>query len=187
MKRTAFDIDGTVINLQDSLTHYFKKMYNIELPDAAFSKWSIEETTKLPYEQVLGCVNACIADIYSQDIYPGAKEFIKDYANKNNIEVLFVTNRWDKVNTFKLLDRFFYDVYYDVIFVDGSKIDELKRINTEIYIEDRFENAVEISDAGIFTYLIERPWNLWGNKSSNKLVRVKDWFELEEVYKRVVK
>jgi len=185
MKRIAFDIDGTIINLQDSLTHYFKKMYDITLPAEAFSRWSIEEATNIPYEQVLACVNVCIADIYRQTIYPGARGFIVDCFKSTGKEVLFITNRWDKLNTYKLLDRLFYDVNYGVIFVEGSKIDVLKKKKVDIYIEDRIENAEEISNAGIFTILLERSWNQFGSKGSDKLVRVKDWFKLGEIYKEM--
>ena len=184
MKKTAFDIDGTIINLQDSLSHYFKKMYDVDLLEKSFSKWSIEETTGLPYEQVLACVNACIEDVDGQEIYPGAKEFIDDYSRKTKKEILFITNRWDEKNTYKLLNRFFH-IPYNVVFVSGSKIDVLKKENVEVYVEDRIENAEEISNAGIFTYLIERPWNQYGSKGSNKLVRVKDWIELKDIYEKL--
>src|SRR5574340_1641934 len=153
MKRIVFDIDGCVVNLQDPLKDYFKKMFSIDLPDKAFSRWKIEEATNIPYEKVLACVNACIADVNSQNLYPGAREFIVNYFRRTNCEVLFVTNRWDTVNTFKLLDKYFYDILYDIIFVQGSKIEKLKQLNTEVYVEDRIENAEEISNAGIFTIL----------------------------------
>ena len=182
MKKTAFDLDGVVINLQDSLSYYFKKMYNIDLPAAAFSKWSIEETTKLPYEQVLACVNACIEDINRQEFYPGAVWFIENYQKKIKDDVLFVTNRWDMKNTYRLLDKRFYYTPYRVEFIKGSKVDILQKEKVDIYIEDRIENAEEISNAGIFTYLIERRWNQSGSKGSDKLVRVKDWFELMEIF-----
>ena len=96
MKKLGFDIDGTVVNLQDSLKYYFSKMYDIELPDKAFAKWSIEETTGLPYEQVLSCVNVCIEDIYRQEIYPGAEWFIKQYQEEIKEEVLFITDSFSR-------------------------------------------------------------------------------------------
>lgn len=185
MKKIGLDIDGVVINLQDSLTYYFKKMYDIDLPDEAFSKWSIEKTTKLPYEQVLACVNDCIEDVNRQEIYPGADWFIKSYQEKIKEEVLFVTNRWDQKNTYRLLDRWFRYTPYRVEFINGSKVDMLQKEKVDICIEDRIENAEEISNAGIFTYLIERRWNQFGSKGSDKLVRVKDWFELMKIFDKM--
>jgi uncharacterized HAD superfamily protein len=184
-KQMSFDLDGTVINLQDSLKYYFKKMYDIDLTDAAFSRWSIEETTGLPYEKVLTCVNACIEDIYRQDIYPGAEWFIKNYQEKIKDEILFTTNRWDEKNTYRLLDRWFRYTPYRVEFVKGSKLPALMKNKVEIYVEDRIENSEEIANAGIFTYLIERPWNQFGGKGSNNLVRVKDWFKLMEIFDKM--
>ena len=185
MKRIAFDIDGCVINLQDPLNYYFKKMYNISLPPEAFSRATIEEAVNMSYEKVLVCVNECVADIYRQNFYPGSVDFIKKYHVYSEREVLFVTNRWDQVNTYKLLDRYFDDIPYHVSFIKGSKVEELKKQKVDIFVEDRVENAEEISNEGILTFLIERPWNQTEIKDSGNLIRVKDWFELEEVYKKM--
>ena len=96
-------------------------------------------------------------------------------------EVLFITNRWDQKNTYRLLDRWFRYMPYRVEFIKGSKVGILQSEKVDIYVEDRIEIAEEISEAGIFTFLIERPWNQFGSKGSDKLVRVKDWFKLETI------
>lgn len=41
-----------------------------------------------------------------------------------------------------------------------SKVDAAKDAGVEIFIDDRFENFVELNNAGIFTYLFTSSWNL---------------------------
>jgi hypothetical protein len=41
-----------------------------------------------------------------------------------------------------------------------SKIEHAKNAGVEIFIDDSFENFVELNNAGIFTYLYTQPWNL---------------------------
>lgn len=41
-----------------------------------------------------------------------------------------------------------------------SKVDAAKEAGVEIFIDDRFENFVELNNAGIFTYLFTSSWNL---------------------------
>ena len=186
MKKIAFDIDGTVIDLYKSISDRLKKTHNIILSPEAFSRKTIEEVTNLSYEEVLNCVNECTKDIYNQISYPGAIQFIRNYSRiSNGGEVLFVTNRWDVHNTYKLLDSYFGDIYYNLTCIVGSKVSELQKRKVDIFVEDRIENAEEISNAGIFTILLDRPWNQFGSKGSDKLVRVKDWTELRKVYEKM--
>lgn len=41
-----------------------------------------------------------------------------------------------------------------------SKVDVAKEAGVEIFVDDRFENFVELNNAGIFTYLFTNSWNL---------------------------
>jgi hypothetical protein len=40
-----------------------------------------------------------------------------------------------------------------------SKVDAAKQAGIEIFVDDRFENFVELNNAGIFTYLFTNSWN----------------------------
>jgi len=48
-----------------------------------------------------------------------------------------------------------------VITVDikRSKVDAAKKAGVEIFIDDSFENFIELNNAGVFTYLYTAPWN----------------------------
>jgi hypothetical protein len=41
-----------------------------------------------------------------------------------------------------------------------SKVDVMKEAGVEIFIDDYYNNFVELNDAGIFTYLFSAPWNI---------------------------
>ena len=44
-----------------------------------------------------------------------------------------------------------------------NKVDVLKEVGVEIFIDDSFDNFVELNKAGIFTYLYTAPWNIKHN------------------------
>jgi len=44
--------------------------------------------------------------------------------------------------------------------VRQSKVDVAKNAGVEIFIDDSFENFVELNNGGIFTYLYTQPWNV---------------------------
>ena len=44
--------------------------------------------------------------------------------------------------------------------IEQSKVEVAKKAGVEIFIDDYFENFVELNNAGIFTYLYTQPWNI---------------------------
>ena len=44
--------------------------------------------------------------------------------------------------------------------VNSSKVDSLKELNIDIFIDDNFENFVDLNKNGIFCYLFSAPWNI---------------------------
>jgi len=47
----------------------------------------------------------------------------------------------------------------DVHVVTESKVDILKSLKVDIFVDDWYENFVDLNNAGIFTYLYDRPYN----------------------------
>lgn len=43
--------------------------------------------------------------------------------------------------------------------VNGTKIDVLKKQNLDCFVDDKYDNFVELNNNGIFTYLFTQPWN----------------------------
>jgi hypothetical protein len=55
-----------------------------------------------------------------------------------------------------------------------SKVDVAKEAGIEIFIDDCYENFVEMNNAGIFTYLYTTPWNIRYNVGHMRLNLLKD-------------
>lgn len=55
-----------------------------------------------------------------------------------------------------------------------SKVDAAKEAGVEIFIDDSYENFVELNKAGIFTYLYSAPWNTRYNIGHMRLNSLKE-------------
>jgi uncharacterized HAD superfamily protein len=55
-----------------------------------------------------------------------------------------------------------------------SKVDVIKKLNIDIFVDDRFENFVELNNAGIFCYLFDQPHNQRYNVESRRLFTLKE-------------
>lgn len=43
--------------------------------------------------------------------------------------------------------------------VGGSKVDVLKKLDVDAFVDDKYDNFAELNNAGVFTYLYDQPWN----------------------------
>jgi uncharacterized HAD superfamily protein len=46
-----------------------------------------------------------------------------------------------------------------VYVVNGSKLDVIKSLNLDIFVDDKYANFTELNNNGVFTYLLDREWN----------------------------
>lgn len=58
-----------------------------------------------------------------------------------------------------LLKNGFPDVPVYTVGIDGSKLDIAKKAGIDYFVDDRYKNFVELTNAGIFTYLYSQPHN----------------------------
>lgn len=58
--------------------------------------------------------------------------------------------------------------------VDGSKVEIAKKIGVEVFVDDRFENFVELNKAGITTYLFDASHNQRYNVGNKRIKSLKD-------------
>jgi uncharacterized HAD superfamily protein len=117
-----------------------------------------------------------------QKIRPDAKVFIKTRSLFHNI--YFVTAR-DKSLT--MLTHSYLrknNIPFDDLFVLGShyKVDMARKLNCDIFIEDNYDNAIQLCTAGFKVLLIDTNYNRI--PLNENITRVYEW---NEVYKIVNK
>lgn len=180
----CIDIDGTITDAYywlDLCNEYFNK--NI----------TEEEVTEYYIHKVLGVTEEDYTKFYEkykiklhseQKIRQDAKVFIEKLNRLHNI--YFVTAR-DKSLT--MLTHSYLrknEIPYDDLFVLGShyKVDTARELNCSIFIEDNYDNAIQLSSSGFKVILIDTNYNK-GPLNEN-ILRVYDWNEIYEIIDKLL-
>lgn len=172
----CIDIDGTITDAYywlDSFNRYFKT----NVTESEVTEYSI------PY--VLGIEEVDYLDFYektkfslhsTQELRADAKDVITKLSLTNNI--YFVTARDEslKMLTHGYLRK--HEIPYDDLFVLGShyKVNTAKELNCDVFIEDNYDNAIQLSESGFKVLLLDTNYN---RKPLNEnIIRVHDWNEI---------
>lgn len=175
----CIDIDGTITD-----AYYWLKLANKH-----FNKnLSEEDITEYCIHEVLGVSEAEYIEFYEkykfklhseQMIREDAKLFIKRLNLLHNI--YFVTAR-DKSLT--MLTHGYIrknEIPYDELFVLGShyKVEKARELNSSIFIEDSYDNAIHLSRAGFKVLLIDTNYNR--RPINENIIRVYNWSEIYKI------
>ena len=180
----CIDIDGTITDPYfwiEPCNKYFKK--NVTQND--ISQYNIEKNMNTSKEEFMEFYDKYKFDIHwQQEIRPDAKLVINKLSKKHNI--YFVTAR-DKSLT--LLTRSYlqhHDFIYDDLFLLGShyKVEMAKKLDCDLFIEDNYNNALELSEAGYKVLLLDTKYNRLALNSN--IVRVYDWDEIDIIIEKLL-
>jgi uncharacterized protein len=171
------DIDGTVTD----------GYYWLELSNKHFSKdVKREQVTQYDIPTVLGVTNEEYDEFYkkykieihSKDpIKKHAKEILEKLSIKHKIYFITARDTELKETTHSYFRE--YEIHYDGIFMLGShyKLDQAKDLCCDIFIEDNYNTASELAEAGIRVLLMDHYYNR--RPLLENMVRVHNW---DEVY-----
>jgi len=179
----CIDIDGTItdpyhfipymneiynenIKAEDCYTHKLEDLYNK----------SIEEILKKFHNEYSYCYKVA-------DVVEGSHEIITKLYKKHNL--YFVTARsnileqhtleWLMEKEFPQIDVHLLGSYY--------KVDKAKELKCDIFIEDNPDNAIDLAKEGIKVLLIETNYNK--DISHDNIIRVKNWYEIGDIIKKI--
>lgn len=175
----CIDIDGTITDAYywlDICNEYF----NTNITE--------EQVTEYYIHNVLGVEESEYIEFYEknkvkmhsdQKLRENAKSVISKLSLANNI--YFVTAR--EKNLTMLTHGYLRknEIPYDDLLVLGShyKVDAAKELNCNVFIEDNYDNAIQLSNAGFKVLLIDTTYN---RKPINEnIIRVYNWNEIYSI------
>lgn len=181
----CIDIDGTTTTAYDWLDRaniYFEK----ELEDKDVIHYEIH--------RVLGISPEEYKEFYEEYKYlihlenkprKSAQEVINRLSSRHSIhfvtarekELEYVTRTWLRHNS----------INYDSLTLLGShrKVETARQLQADLFIEDRYENALELSEAGFKVILMDCNYNRLALPEA--IVRVSSWTEIEAIVKKLEK
>jgi len=112
-----------------------------------------------------------------------AREIIEELIRLNNIYFVTARDKDLEMLTYSYLNK--NNIPYDDVFVLGThyKVNTAKELKCDIFIEDCYSNALQLSENGFKVLLIDTNYN---RKPLNKnIIRVFNWNEIYEIIKEM--
>lgn len=174
----CIDIDGTVTTpyywLKDA-NNYF----NTNLKPEDVIEYEIHSALNIERDEYLK-----FYDIYGEELHAKAKlrnrarRILCKLTEYHNIH--YVTAREKRMTEVTLWWLEKKKLPIDGVHILGThhKVSKANELNCDIFIEDRYENALELSKAGFKVLLIDCHYNR--SPLSKEITRVKDWDEIYE-------
>lgn len=176
----CIDIDGTITE-----PYYWldccNKHFKTNITEKDITKYSISEVMGVSEESYSEFYEKYKYEIHStQKLRDDVKLIIDKLMPFSNLH--FVTAREKDLTliTHEYLRK--NSIYYDNLFLLGShyKVNKAKELSCDIFIEDNYKNAIELSEAGFYVLLLDTNYNREPLNSNIK--RVYNWIE---VYKNI--
>lgn len=173
------DIDGTITD----------PYYWLEISNKFFNKSiSEEQVTEYYCYKVMGVEQEQYREFYEKykfEIHSEQKlrENVKDVLRMLGInhKIFFVTARDSSLNmlTYSYLKR--NSIQFNDLFLLGShyKVDKARELNCSVFIEDNYDNAIQLSENGFKVLLIDTNYNR--KPTNDRITRVYNWNEIYTV------
>jgi len=186
MKRLniCIDIDGTIT----------EAYYWLDITNKYFNKNITEEmVTEYYIPKVVGIEDEAYFEFYEKNkikIHTEQKlrDDVKRVLEKLNIlhNIYFITAREKTLTmlTHSYLEN--HNIAYNELFVLGShyKVDKAKELHCDIFIEDSYENAAELAEAGVKVFLLDTNYNR--KPLHENITRVYSWKEIYSLIKELL-
>lgn len=175
----CIDIDGTITEAYDwipRVNNYFGTSITAE--DAIYYEiHKVLDVDPIAYKMFYNLYG----ELLHHEPRPrkNAKNVLTNLYSNHNIH--FVTAREDRMKSTTYMWLLHHEIPIDSLTLLGShhKVDTAKVLECDIFLEDRYENAIELSTAGFKVLLVDCNYNK-GPLPAN-VTRVNNWLEIEKI------
>ena len=185
-RKIGIDIDEVVVEFVKGYLKIYNKKYNQNKSFENIFCYDLWIPLGITREEAFAISNRFYdsEDFENISLVDGAGEGIEKLSKKNKL--FFITSRPVKIKekTEQFFKKNFPYLPLNLIFsgdIWGSQEKKkpiiCKKLGIEIIIEDNINYALDCASVGVFTYLLDKPWNQNGNLNNN-MIRVKNWEEI---------
>ncbi|MCB2305324.1 hypothetical protein LGL08_03795 [Clostridium estertheticum] len=180
----CIDIDGTITDAYYWL-NITNKYFNKNITEDEVTQYYIHEIMGVTLKEYDEFYQENKFEIHSEQILrEDVQSVIKGLSELHNI--YFVTAREKELTMFthSYLKR--NKILYDELFVLGShyKVDKARELECNVFIEDNYDNAVQLSNAGFKVLLIDTNYNR--KPLNDNIVRVYNWKEIYYIINKLL-
>jgi len=180
----CIDIDGTITDAYYWL-NITNRYFNKKITEQEITKYYIHEVMGIKQEEYDKFYEENKIEIHTQQkIREDVQSVIKGLSLLHNI--YFVTARDKSLTMFTHSYLKKNEIPYDDLFVLGShhKVNKAKELNCSVFVEDNYDNAVELSNAGFKVLLIDAGYNRM--PLNDNVVRVYNWKEIYSIINKLL-
>jgi len=181
----CIDIDGTITDPYYWLS-YANAYFNSNISESQVTSYDIAKVLNINRSEYLEFYEKFKTKIHSnQELRNDVKVTLDKLYESNNI--YFVTAR-DK--SLELLTRVYlkkHELQFNEVFVLGTpnKVPTAMDLNCDIFIEDSYDNAIQLSNSGFKVILIDTNYNRL--PLNDNIILVYNWNEIFEIINEISK
>lgn len=177
MDTIVVDIDNVISETDAKIRNIIKRNYGIDAKRQSITEFNYEDCLPISKEQMSNVLSELHrSHLLNLRLIPGARQALQ--ATYKYFRVIIATERpiRAKEDTNKWLQK--KHIPNKGVFFVEAKI-ELLNQGPNWFIEDRWENAMEIANNDVGVILLDRPWNHKGNHKL--IVRAHGWSEIVDI------
>ena len=181
----CIDIDGTITDPYYWLS-YANTYFNSNISESQVTSYDIAKVLNINRSEYLEFYEKFKTKIHSnQELRNDVKVTLDKLYESNNI--YFVTARDKSLELLTLVYLKKHELQFNEVFVLGTpnKVPTAMDLNCDIFIEDSYDNAVQLSNSGFKVILIDTNYNRL--PLNDNIIRVYNWNEVFEIVNEILK
>ncbi|EKQ57258.1 MULTISPECIES: hypothetical protein [unclassified Clostridium] len=181
----CIDIDGTITDPYYWLSHA-NSYFNCNISEEQVTCYEIANVLNVKESDYLEFYDKLKVKIHTEEkLRDDVKEILNKVFENNNI--YFVTAREKSLELLTFLYLKEHGIPFDELYVLGThnKVPKAFDLDCDIFIEDSYDNALQLSQSGFFVILLDTNYNRF--ELNENIVRVSNWTEVLQIINEFIK
>ena len=175
----CIDIDGTITDPYYWLS-YANNYFNSNISESQITSYDISKVLNVDRNDYLEFYEKYKFEIHTkQALRDDVKDALEMLHKFNNL--YFVTARDKSLELLTYLYLLDHEIPFDEVFILGThnKVPKAKDLNCDIFIEDSYDNAIELSNSGFKVILLDTNYNRL--PLNHNIIRAHNWMEISQI------